>query len=43
MLLGEKEESCGMLAGKECSLTSYFMYLKKNSHPLNILVMVVMY
>ena len=26
MLLGEKEESCGMLAGKECSLTSYFIH-----------------
>ena len=26
MLLGEKEESCGMLAGKECSLYSYFRH-----------------
>ena len=24
MLLGDKEESCGMLAGKEYSLNSYF-------------------
>ena len=26
MLLGDKEESCGMLAGKECSLNLYFTH-----------------